>query len=105
MTKTLKAVAIAAATFTCAAALSVGWTGQAEARGRLYVNQRYATHAVYHPGKDVPWYAVRAYYWNGPWTGPYYSYAGWPDYAKRNGIVCTPGSVVKASDGIWYNCQ
>jgi hypothetical protein len=48
---------------------------------------------------------VRAYYFGGPWSGPYYSYAGWSDYAGRNGIGCTPGTVVKGGDGILYNCQ
>jgi hypothetical protein len=41
----------------------------------------------------------------GPWTGPYYSWTGWPDYAARNGIGCVPGTIVKGGDGIWYSCQ
>jgi hypothetical protein len=48
---------------------------------------------------------VRAYYFGGPWSGTGYSYTGWSDYAGRNGIGCTPGTVVKGGDGIWYNCQ
>ena len=55
--------------------------------------------------RGVAWYAVRAYYFGGPWTGPYYSYTGWSDYAARNGIACVPGTIVKGGDGIWYNCQ
>src|SRR6516164_7945165 len=34
-----------------------------------------------------------------------YSWAGWSDYAARNGIVCTPGTVIKGGDGILYPCQ
>jgi hypothetical protein len=48
-----------------------------------------------------PWYAVRAYYADGPW----YGYSGWGDYAARNGIACTPGSVVKGDNGLMYRCQ
>ena len=48
---------------------------------------------------------MRAYYFGGPWAGQYYSYTGWPDYAKRNGIGCVPGTIVKGGDGIMYNCQ
>jgi hypothetical protein len=48
-----------------------------------------------------PWHAVRAYYTGGPW----YGYSGWDDYAARNGIVCTPGSLVKAANGAMHLCQ
>ncbi len=61
--------------------------------------------AGYHPDPGLSWYAVRAYYSGGPWSGPYFSWAGWSDYATRNGIACAPGSIVKGGDGIWYNCQ
>jgi hypothetical protein len=67
-------------------------------------------------GGGLPWYAVRAYYAGGPWCaagaygyGPglnnYSCYSGWADYAARNGIVCTPGTVIKGGDGILYMCQ
>ena len=101
MKMTLKAAAIAA--LACASLVSLTMN-KAEAR-RLYVGPYYAAHAYYHHDAGIPWYAVRAYYWGGPWSGPYYSWAGWKDYASRNGIGCTPGQIVKLGDGIWYNCQ
>jgi hypothetical protein len=108
MKMTFKTIAIAASTFACATVLSLGLsTTKAEAH-RLYVSPHYAVHAVYHHAKDLPWYAVRAYYWNGPWTGTaaaYYSWNGWSDYAAQNGIGCVPGTGVKGGDGIWYVCQ
>ena len=90
------ATAVAAATL-----VTVGWSGKAEAR-RIYVGPRLA---VYHADPGVPWYAVRAYYFGGPWSGVGYSWTGWTDYAARNAIGCVPGSIVKGGDGIWYNCQ
>jgi hypothetical protein len=48
-----------------------------------------------------PHYAVSAYYAGGPW----YGYSGWDDYATRNGIKCTPGTMVKLDDGVMYVCQ
>ncbi len=48
-----------------------------------------------------PHYAVAAYYGNGPW----YGYSGWADYAARNGITCTPGTLVKFDDGLMHVCQ
>ncbi|MCS3893950.1 hypothetical protein M2171_003083 [Bradyrhizobium japonicum USDA 38] len=45
---------------------------------------------------------VRAYYYKGPWT---YGYSGWCDHAARNGIGCTPGTLVKGGDGIMCVCQ
>jgi hypothetical protein len=100
MKMTLKLAAIAAVALVGALSL----TNKAEAR-RLYVSSHYAANAVYFNSPDLPWYAVRAYYYGGPWSGPYYTYAGWSDYAKRNGIGCTPGTIVKGGDGIYYNCQ
>ena len=50
---------------------------------------------------SLPHYAVRAYYANGPWLG----YSGWDDYAARNAIKCTPGSMVKLDDQQMYLCQ
>jgi len=32
-------------------------------------------------------------------------YSGWGDYAARNGIACTPGTLVKADNGLVYRCQ
>jgi hypothetical protein len=55
-------------------------------------------------GGGLPWYAVRAYYADGPSSGPGYSWAGWSDDAGRYGIVCTPGTVIKGGDGILYLC-
>jgi hypothetical protein len=50
---------------------------------------------------NQPHYAVRAYYADGPW----YGYSGWDDYAARNAIRCTPGSMTKLDDGLMYACQ
>jgi hypothetical protein len=100
MKLTLRMAAIAACAFASAALLSP----KAEAGPRVYIfgGNPYATNA------GLPWYAVRAYYFGGPWSGaaPYpYSYAGWSDYAGRNGIGCTPGTPIKGGDGIMYMCQ
>ena len=113
MKMTLRTAAIATATFACAALFSPGWSEQggvslsvtkAEAqRARVYIRSGYAVNAVY--VSNPSWYAVRAYYLNGPWSGPGYSYSGWADYATRNGIGCTPGTAIKSGDGIRYNCQ
>ena len=104
MRMSLKTLVIATSTFACAAMLSFGWSEQAQARTRLYVSPTY----YYAPGQGgagLPWYAVRAYFADGPWSGRGYSWAGWSDYAARNGIVCTPGTVIKGGDGILYMCQ
>ena len=59
----------------------------------------------------VSWYAVRAYYAGGPWSGDVsagggpWTYTGWDDYAQGNGIGCVPGTLVKGGDGIDYVCQ
>jgi len=93
-----KRLTAAAAAFVCAASmLSIG---SADARDRIYVGPLY--HGGYTEATGLPWYAVRAYYFGGPWT---YGYSGWSDYAARNGIGCTPGSLVKGGDGIMYVCQ
>ena len=114
MKTTLRTIAIAASTFACAALFSFGWSEQggvslsvskAEAQARVYIRSGYASRAVYVQSAGLPWYAVRAYYFGGPWSGQGYSYAGWPDYAARNGIACVPGTIVKGGDGIMYNCQ
>ena len=114
MKVTLRTLAIAASAFACAAVLSFGWSEQggvslsiskAEAYTRLVVRPRYAASAVYVHSAGLPWYAVRAYHWGGPWSGAGYSYAGWSDYRARTGIVCDPGTVVMGGDGIPYYCQ
>lgn len=114
MRMTMKMMAIAASTFTCVTVLSPSWsdqgglslsTSQAEARARVYIRTGYAAHASYYTATGLPWYAVRAYYYDGPWSGLGYSYAGWDDYASRAGIVCTPGTEIKGGDGIMYVCQ
>lgn len=33
------------------------------------------------------------------------SYNNYEEYAKRNGIVCRPGTMVKLDDGKMYHCQ
>jgi len=39
-------------------------------------------------------------------SGPYASYAYSPeDWRGRNGMVCTPGTMVKMEDGRMYRCQ
>ena len=67
-------------------------------------------HAAYHRGAPYaseapvvarPHYALAAYYAGGPW----YGYSGWDDYAARNGITCTPGTLVKLNDGLMHVCQ
>ncbi len=100
----LKKIAIAASVFACAAAGGVSLTiDRAEAQARVYIRSGYT--GGYTTATGLPWYAVRAYYWNGPWSGPGFSYAGWDDYASRNGIGCRPGTLVKGQDGIMYACQ
>lgn len=84
-----------------------GWSdlslsvSKAEAATRLYVSPI----NPYSTATDLPWYAVRAYYFGGPWSGPGYSWDGWTGYAARNGIACVPGTIVKGGDGILYRCQ
>ena len=85
-----------------------GWsltTSQAEARAPPYITGGYAASSAYYTATGLSWYAVRAYYFGGPWSGTGFSYAGWDDYAARNGIGCTPGTAIKGGDGIMYRCQ
>jgi hypothetical protein len=120
---------IASSAVAVATLFSVGWSDggvslsvdKAQAR-RLYVSPHYGS--PYYPGATgLPWYAVRAYYADGPWcgvgsaagygTGVGYStwggswscYSSWADYKQRNGIGCDPGTVIKGGDGILYVCQ
>jgi hypothetical protein len=53
------------------------------------------------PESTRPHYAVNAYYTGGPW----YGYSGWDDYAARNAIRCTPGTLVKLEDDLMHVCQ
>ena len=113
MKMTWRAAAITISTVVCATLWSFGWSDQsgvslsvtkAEAqRARVYIRSGYASNAIY--TENPSWYAVRAYYMGGPWSGLGYSYTGWPDYAARSGIGCTPGTSIKGGDGIMYNCQ
>jgi len=114
MKMTLRTVAIATLAFACAALMSPSWSEQggvslsvnkAEAYTRLLVRPGYGGPYVHSAGSGLSWYAVRAYYWGGPWSGPGYSYTGWDDYASRYGIGCTPGTVITGGDGIPYLCQ
>jgi hypothetical protein len=117
----LKKLAIAIATVAVATLFSVGWSESVDARARvrIYVSPYYSPYRADLTG--LSWYAVRAYYaggpWcavgtgvgfgtaGGPWGGSWSCYSGWPDYAQRNGIGCTPGTIVKGGDGIDYACQ
>ena len=111
---TLRKFAIAISALACATLLSPGRSeqgglslsiSQAEARARVYITRGYAASAVYNHAPGLSWYAVRAYYWDGPWSGPGYSYTGWSDYRARTGIGCDPGTIVPGGDGINYVCQ
>jgi hypothetical protein len=61
-----------------------------------------------------PYYGRAGYYAGGPYyqgaqyhTGDPYAAYGYQeqDYAKRNGFVCQPGSLVTLDDGRQYPCQ
>jgi hypothetical protein len=69
-----------------------------EARAAYYGSYPSETSHVISP---QPHYAVRAYYAGGPW----YNYSGWNDYAARNAITCTPGTMVTLEDGLMHVCQ
>src|SRR5262245_27113742 len=111
----LRKFAIAISTIVFATMFSVGWSEQgglslsvesAQAQAtRLYVTRGYYNPCIADTS-GTSWYAVRAYYAGGPWSGTGvgwpWSYSGWPDYAGRYGIGCVPGSIVKGGDGINY---
>ena len=100
MKMTLRTVAIAACAFASVALLAP----KADAARRVYI---YGANP-YYTNTGLSWDAVRAYYFGGPWSGVNaapYSWAGWSDYAGRNGIGCTPGTAIKGGDGIMYRCQ
>jgi hypothetical protein len=130
----LRRFAIATSTVAFATVFSVGWSHQggisvsvdsAQAAYRVSVYRAYShNYASYRVDGSLPWYAVRAYYMGGPWCGvggtsgygygtaagggwggSWTCYSGWADYAARNAIGCTPGTIVKAGDGINYLCQ
>ena len=101
-------LALASVAFASMALLSPSLSGVSVSKAdaaRLYVGRGYAASAVYVHSAGLPWYAVRAAYWGGPWSGPGYSYTGWADYRARNGIGCDPGGVITGGDGIVYRCQ
>jgi hypothetical protein len=137
-----KEIAIATSAFACAAMFSFGWSEQggislsvdkAQAYHRLVVhpyNHYYqgkgglvggADVGINTPYSGLSWYAVRAYYADGPWCGvgsasgygygtaggggSWTCYSGWADYRTRNGIACDPGTLIKGGDGILYVCQ
>jgi hypothetical protein len=128
----LRKFAIAVSTIAVAALFTVGWSEQrgisvsvesAQAR-RLYVSPHYYYNPYIANQSGLSWYAVRAYYAGGPWCGVggttgygtagfgtagglnnWSCYNGWEDYAQRNGIGCTPGTLIKGGDGIMYVCQ
>ncbi len=54
-----------------------------------------------------PYYAGSPYY--APGGGPYASYDHQrmrvDEYARRNGMVCTPGTWFKGDDGLQHPCQ
>jgi hypothetical protein len=71
-------------------------------RGALGVRAAYYGGSPYAASTNDghPWYAMRAYHQDGPW----YGYSGWDDYATRNAIGCTPGTLVKGENGLMYRC-
>jgi len=55
------------------------------------------------PGWGTGPYRGTGYYAN---SGPYAAYAYSPDdWRRRNGMVCTPGTMTKMEDGRMYRCQ
>jgi hypothetical protein len=125
--------AIAASVFACAAVMSFGWSEQggvslsiesAQARvGRPLtpmsvagVGRRTARRAAIGTAAVAGGaLAAGAYYGTQPYYGagyayrggPYaaYGYGGWDEYARRNGIVCRPGTTFKGEDGRQRLCQ
>jgi len=102
----LGAAAIGTAAAVGAATSPWGWGGDPYYTGTGYYGRgvRGARAAYVAPAtaSAAPaWSLRRAYYENGPW----YGYSGWDDYAARGGIVCKPGTLVKADNGLSYPCQ
>ena len=112
--------AIATSMVAIAAMFSVGWSVESAQARRLYITP-YSLSPYRADLSGLPWYAVRAYYADGPWCGvgsaagygvaggawggSWTCYSGWDDYKNRNGIGCDPGTIVKGGDGIDYVCQ
>jgi hypothetical protein len=106
------AVAVGTAAAVAATSPDGGWGGDAGtgyyAGGPYYSGAVRGARAAYYgapyaggTSEGQRWNAVRAYYTSGPW----YGYSGWDDYAARNQISCTPGSMVKGDNGLMYRCQ
>jgi hypothetical protein len=103
----LGAAAIGTAAAVGAATSPWGWRGDPYYTGTGYYGgggawgARAAYVAPATASVASAWSLRRAYYENGPW----YGYSGWDDYAARGGIVCKPGTLVKADNGLNYPCQ
>ncbi len=101
------AAAVGTAAAVAATSPNWGWgsgpyyTGGPYYRGGVRGAQAYYPAPAATTSESQPWDAVRAYHAGGPW----YGYSGWDNYAARNGISCTPGSLVKGADGVMYRCQ
>jgi hypothetical protein len=103
----LKKLVIAASAFACATVLSFGWSEQggvslsinkAEAKARVYIRSGYAVNAVYVPMPGLAWYAVRAYYWGGPWSGPGYT-------ATPAGMITRRAAALAAGPALWSKAR
>jgi hypothetical protein len=132
--KHVRKAALAASALACAALFSFGWSEQggislsvesAQARvGRPLtpvsvagVARRQTRRGAYGVGiagaaaigaagalAAAPYYGYGAAGYRA--GDPYASYGySAEDYAKRNGIVCQPGTLVKLDDGLQHRCQ
>ena len=122
MKQSTKNITLAASAFAFAALFSFGWSEQsgialsiesAQARvgrpltpvsvagvaRRQYRRAAIGTAAAV--GAGAAYYGGVGYDAGGPW----YGYSGWSDYAARNAISCTPGTMVKLEDGLMHVCQ
>jgi hypothetical protein len=99
-----------AAIGTAAAVGATAWGAGYYGGGPSYGGAVRDAHAAYYGGSPYtsgtpvsthPHYAVTA----SPQDGPWYGYSGWDDYAARNGIRCTPGTMVQLDDGLMHVCQ
>jgi hypothetical protein len=74
----------------------------AVAAGAYYAGRGYYGNAGYYGGSGPYAYYQDGYannYSNG------YDHTSWDEYARRNGIVCRPGTWVKGDDGLQHICQ
>ena len=98
-------VGAGAAAVGTAAAIGTAGAIAATSPGWGWGGNPYQTGTGYYAGGPYYGGSVRgsgaAYYAGGPW----YGYSGWDDYKARNGLSCTPGSMVKLDDGQMYRCQ